>query len=125
VAEHVARSFDEAAGMIEGQPHHFPKMPGFVRPVFRTLVFNRTVRSGRFPKARTFKAFDPAEGPPTPAAARDRLRAAHERFADACAACARGDGRMTSSVFGAVSVADYIRFVTLHTRHHRKQIPTG
>jgi hypothetical protein len=122
VTEHVARVFDGAANMIEGRPHGFPKMPSFVRPVFRSLVLSRTVRSGKFPKARTFKPFDPLEGPETPAAARDRLMAAHDRYLAACTARAAHDGLLTSSVFGTIPVVDYMRFTTLHTRHHRKQV---
>jgi hypothetical protein len=122
VTEHVARVFDQAANMIEGKQHAFPKMPFFVKPVFRTVFFKRTVRSGKFPSARTFKAFDPAEGPETPAAARDRLTAAHARYLAACSASAGKDGQVVSSVFGAVPVTEYMRFTTMHTRHHRRQI---
>lgn len=125
VAEHVARVFDDAANMIEGKKHGFPKMPFFVRPVFRTVFFNKTVKSGAFPTAKTFRPFDPVEGPETPAAARDRVVAAHERYMTACSAVADRDGTITSSVFGAIPVADYMRFTTLHTRHHQKQIPTA
>ena len=125
VTEHVARVFDDAANMLEGKPHGFPKMPFFVRPIFRTVFFAKTVKSGTFPTAKTFRPFDPVEGPATQAAARARLVAAHDRYLAACSACAQKDGKVISSVFGAVSVADYIRFTTLHTRHHRKQIPTA
>ena len=125
VAEHVARVFDDAANMLEGKPHGFPKMPFFVRPIFRMVFFAKTVRSGNFPTAKTFRPFDPVEGPDTPAAARDRLTAAHDRYLAACSACAQKDGKVLSSVFGAVPVTDYMRFTTLHTRHHLKQIPTA
>jgi DinB superfamily len=125
VTEHVARVFDDAAKMIEGKPNGFPTMPFFVRPIFRTVFFNRTVKSGTFPTARTFKPFDPIEGPDTPVAARQRLAAAHDRYLNACSACAGKDGKVASSVFGAVSVTDYMRFTTMHTRHHRTQIPTA
>jgi hypothetical protein len=124
VTEHIARVFDDVANMIEGKPHGFPKMPFFVKPIFAVLV-RRTVKSGNFPKARTFKPFDPIDGPETPAAARDRVVAAHERYLTACSASAERDGTVTSSVFGTVPVADYMRFTTMHTRHHRKQIPTA
>ena len=125
VAEHVALVFDDAANMIEGKPHGFPKMPFFVKPIFRNVFFNKTIKSGSFPTARTFRPFEPLEGPDTPAAARGRVVAAHDRYLTACSAAAERDGTVTSSVFGAVSVADYMRFTTMHTRHHRKQIPTA
>lgn len=124
VTEHVARTFDQAADMIEGRPHGFPKMPSLLRPIFRAIVLNRVLRSGTFPKARTFKAFDPPEGPESPAAARERLETSLDRFLAVCQARAREDGSCVSSVFGRVPVGDYLRFTTLHTRHHQKQIPT-
>lgn len=125
VAEHVARVFDDATNMIEGRPHGFPKMPFFVRPIFRTLFFNPTLKKNTFPTAKTFKAFDPIEGPATPAAARERLIAAHERYLATCKARAEQDGTVTSTVFGTVPVGHYMRFATMHTRHHQKQIPTA
>jgi hypothetical protein len=125
VTEHVARTFDEAANLVGGRPAKFPSMPFFVRPIFRGVFFNKAVRTGVFPSAKTFKAFNPESGPDDPAAARERLVAAHQKYQDECAACAASDGTVNSSVFGAVSVADYMRFTTMHTRHHQKQIPTA
>ena len=29
---------------------------------------------------------------------------------------------MRTTIFGAVAVADYVRFMELHTRHHGKQM---
>lgn len=100
-------------------------MPFFLRPIFRSVFFNKTLRKGVFPTAKTFKAFHPEGGPDSPAAARERLEAAHQRYQDECATCAAREGIVKSSVFGAVSLADYMRFTTLHTRHHQKQIPTA
>ena len=125
VTEHIARVYEDAANMIEGRPHGFPKMPRFVRPVARRFLLQRTIRSGNFPKAKTFKPFDPIDGPESPAAARQRLVAAHERYERACAECSASDGTITSSVFGRVPVGDYMRFNTMHTRHHVKQISTN
>jgi hypothetical protein len=111
--------------MTEGKAHGFPKMPFFVKPIFRNVFFNKTVKSVNFPTAKTFRPFDPSDGPNPPAAARDRMVAAHERHLAACSVCAQKDRKVISSVFGAVPVADYVRFTTSHTRHHRKQIPTA
>jgi hypothetical protein len=30
---------------------------------------------------------------------------------------------MRTTIFGAVAVEDYVRFMELHTRHHGKQMP--
>ena len=125
VTEHVAIVLEEAAHLVDQRPAKFPNFPFFLRPILRGMVFKKAVKTGDFPKAKTFKAFDPPSGPETPAAARERLDSAHQKFQEACTACAHAEGMVKSSVFGAVSLSDYIRFTALHTRHHAKQIPTA
>jgi hypothetical protein len=125
VVEHVARSIDESANLISGAPSKFPTLPFFVRPIARTLLFNRVLRTGAFPKAKTNKAMDPESGPPTPADARRRLEDALARFDRECRACAQAGRTVASGAFGRVGVADYARFIELHTRHHCKQMPAS
>jgi hypothetical protein len=122
IVEHVARSLDESANMAAGRPSKFPKLPGVVHPIVRGLLFKRVLRKTAFPKAKTNKAMDPASGPATPGEGRVRLEAAHQKFAEACRQTASRDGRMRTTIFGAVPVEDYVRFMELHTRHHLKQI---
>jgi hypothetical protein len=90
-------------------------------------MFNRAVKTGTFPKAKTNKAMDPARsavsGPATTAEARARLDAALATFEEACRARAAAGGKVPSGAFGKVSVEDYARFTELHTRHHTHQIP--
>ena len=123
LVEHVARSLDESANLVSGAPSKFPSLPFFLRPVARGLLFNRVLRKSAFPKAKTNKAMDPASGPATPAEARVRLEGALARFDRECRACADTGGAVASGTFGTVSVADYARFIELHTRHHCKQMP--
>lgn len=123
IVEHVARSLDESANVVSGAPSKFPRLPFFLRPVVRGVLFNRVLRNSAFPKARTNKAMNPASGPATPADARVRLEAALERFDRECRACANAGGVVPSATFGRISVADYARFIELHTRHHYKQMP--
>ena len=125
VVEHVARSMDESANMVSGAPAKFPNLPFFLRPVARGFLFNRVLRTNAFPKARTNKAMDPASGPATPAEARVRLEGALARFDRECRACADTGGAVASGTFGTVSVADYARFIELHTRHHCRQMPAA
>jgi DinB superfamily len=125
IVEHVARSLDESANMVAGAPSKFPNLPFFMRPVARTLLFNRVLRNNAFPRARTNKALNPASGPGTPAEARARLEAALDRFDRECRACANRGGGVASGAFGQVSVTDYARFIELHTRHHCGQMPTA
>lgn len=123
VVEHVARALEESANVVAGTPSKFPTFPVFLRPLVRALFFNRVLKNQAFPKARTTKAFDPANGPSTPADARVRLEAAVARFEQTCRALAASDRNVSSTLFGSVSVEDFARFQEIHTRHHRKQIP--
>jgi hypothetical protein len=123
VVEHVARALEESANVVAGTPSKFPTFPTMLRPIVRGLFFNRVLRKGRFPKAKTTKALDPATGPATPAEARRRLEGALAQFDQACRTRAASGPIITSTLFGAVSVEDYAKFQELHTRHHRAQLP--
>jgi hypothetical protein len=125
IVEHVARALDESANVVAGEPSKFPTLPTFVRPIVRDLVFNRVVKKGTFPRARTTKAFNPTAGPATPAEARRRVEAAFVRFDEECRRRAAAGRKVDSGVFGTVTVEDYVRFQELHTRHHCKQMPVS
>jgi hypothetical protein len=123
IVEHVARSLEEASNVVSGMPSKFLHLPLFLRPLVRVLFFNRVVRRGGFLKSKTTKALNPAAGPVTPVDGRARLEAALARFERECRTCSEAGRPVTSSAFGTVPLADYARFVELHTRHHRKQMP--
>jgi hypothetical protein len=122
IVEHVARSLEESANMAAGRPSKFPKLPAVAHPVIRGLLFKRVLRNGAFPKAKTNKAMNPVSGPATPAEGRARLETAHDKFEAVCRQLAAQGLRMRTTVFGVVPVADYVRFMELHTRHHGKQL---
>jgi len=122
LVEHVARSLEESANEVRGLRSKFPRLPFFLRPVARTLLFNRVLRSGVFPRARTSKPFNPIEGPATPADAQRRLDQAVGAFIEACRERGAGDQQIRSTVFGVVTVDDYARFQECHTRHHTRQL---
>ncbi len=123
IVEHVARTLEESANLFAGKPAKFPNFPAPLRPVIRGVLFNRVVRSGRFPNARTNKPMNPLSGPATVEEGRVRLQQAQEMFERECLACAANGDRTTSATFGQISTADYVRFIELHTRHHRMQMP--
>lgn len=123
LVEHVARSLDAGANTFAGRPSGFPALPFFLRPVVRGLLFNRVLKKGGFPKAKTNKAMDPESGPETPEAGEARLRSALEDFERECRSCAEKGSQMASPTFGTIDVEDYVRFMELHTRHHLKQMP--
>ena len=122
VVEHVARSLEEAARDMAGQRSRLPNLPTPLRFVARKLLFERVLARVAFPRAKTNKAMDPETGPESPAAAGLRLEAAWRTFAGACETVSAGGGPAASRVFGAVPLADYVRFQEIHTRHHRAQM---
>ena len=125
VTEHIARSLEESAHVAAGRPSRFPTFPSLVRPLMRVLFFNRVLSTQAFPKAKTNPPFDPESGPSSPDDATRRVTEAAELFETECRAC-HGRGEVVrSTVFGNVSVMDYMKFQELHTRHHTKQIPSG
>ncbi len=122
LVEHVARSLEESANEVRGLRSKFPRLPFFLRPVARTLLFNRVLRKGMFPRARTSRPFNPIEGPATLADAQRRLDQAVGAFIEACRECSAGNQQVKSTVFGVVAVDDYARFQECHTRHHTRQL---
>jgi hypothetical protein len=121
VVEHVARGLEEGSNIVSGAPS-IPFPPAFLRPLAR-LLFNRTLKKGVFPNGfKALKALDPTSGPATPAEARVRLEGAFAKFDQACRQRA-ASGQQVMTAFGLVSVEDLVRFDTIHTRHHCKQIP--
>lgn len=122
IVEHVARVLEESANVVAGRPSKFPKLPSVLHPVARRLLFERVLRKSVFPKGKTNRAMNPASGPATPADARVRLEGAQGKFSAACREVASRGGVIRSSVFGAVGIEDYVRFMELHTRHHIKQM---
>ncbi|MQA92588.1 MAG: DUF1569 domain-containing protein [Gemmatimonas sp.] len=126
LTEHVARSLDESTNVVAGRPTKFPTLPAFVRPITRGLLFKRVLKQGTFPKARTNKAMNPETGPATPEEARLRLETACSAFERECLAHAQRMDRLQTGIFGEVSIADFVRFTEIHTRHHNKQMqPPG
>jgi hypothetical protein len=122
IVEHVAMTLEESAKVATGQPSKFPRLPAIVRPLVRAVFFNRILKKGAFPKAKTNPAMNPPAGPATPAAGRVRLERAHAEFESVCRRLAAEGARVPHTIFGAIAVEDYVRFLELHTRHHSRQI---
>jgi hypothetical protein len=119
IVEHVAMALEESGKNIRGEPSAFPSFPKLVRPVIRTLFFNRILKKNKFIKGKTNKAMNPNAGPRTPAEGRERLKRAHNVFERACL---EHGVRFEHGIFGNIATADYARFQALHTLHHTRQI---
>jgi hypothetical protein len=122
VAEHVARSLEEAANDIEGKETRMLSLPFFLHPLSR-ILFNRVIRTGNFGKAKTNPAMNPDKGSDTPEEAARRLEEALSRLASTAHRHARISESTKSVVFGRVPLKDYIQFQAMHVAHHQKQLP--
>jgi|SRR4051812_11831466 hypothetical protein len=122
IVEHIARSLDATVALANGQPSTFPKLPAIAHPVLR-IVFRRLLTAKSWPKGKTTRAMNPEAGPPTPADGRTRLHAAHARYEAACRELAARGVPIRTPMFGAVPVADFVRFMEQHMRHHGRQLP--
>ena len=123
VVEHVAMALEESAKALHGRPTRFPKFPAFLRPLVRAGFFQPVLKKGKFGKAKTNRAMDPAVGPATPAEGRVRLEQAMRAYEEACRDCSRTSPTFNHTIFGTITVVDYARFQAMHTRHHRRQLP--
>ncbi|MEO8580151.1 MAG: DUF1569 domain-containing protein [Gemmatimonadales bacterium] len=123
VAEHVARIMEESAKVAAGSPSKFPTIPIFLRPVVRLIVFRRIIRRKSFLKMKALEPFQPEMGVGSPSEAMTRLQATLAQFDSACRAREATGRKVDSTIFGAVSVADFARFQELHVRHHLQQLP--
>jgi hypothetical protein len=123
LVEHVALSLEASALDMRGERSTLPQLPGIVRPLARVFLFNRVLQREAFPKAKTNKAMNPAQGPGSVAEGQARLDAAWKTFSDAALAAGLGSFEAESRVFGRVHLRDYVRFQLLHARHHRLQLP--
>jgi hypothetical protein len=122
VVEHVSLTLEQGAAVVSGQPSKFPSFPALLRPLARTLYYNRVLRKGAFPPSRTTAALEPSLGAATPDEGALRLKAAARLFNQACRERAARSHDIIHPVFGTVSVESYARFQVLHTRHHRAQL---
>jgi len=121
VLEHVALIMEESANVVAGARSKFPTIPRALRPVARLLVFKRILRRGAFLRMKAIEAFKPPVGA-TPAAGRVRVERALARFDESSRARAAAGGKVASTIFGPVSVSDFVRFQELHVRHHHEQL---
>lgn len=124
IVDHIAVTTEVALKAINGDPS-MGSIPKFLRFLPRKLGFDPVIKKGRFPeKQRGPAVFAPSTGHPSYDVSVERLNKAiaaletHVR-----GLMAQNQHSFEHSFFGRVSIADYIRFGTLHTQHHERQLP--
>jgi hypothetical protein len=124
IVDHIAVTTEVALKAINGDPS-MGSIPKFLRFIPRKLGFDPTIRKGRFPeKQRGPAIFAPSTGHPAYEASAAKLERAmvaletHVRNL-----MAENKHSFEHTFFGRVSIADYVRFGTLHIEHHERQLP--
>jgi hypothetical protein len=123
IVDHVAVTTEAALRAIKGDTS-MGSIPRFLRVIPRALGFTPTLRKGKFPeKQRGPAVFAPSRGHPAFDASAARLERALSALESHVRELAKaGTQEFEHSIFGRVSVVDYIRFGALHTEHHERQL---
>ena len=122
VTEHVTLAYERTREML-----HSPSpagIPFFLRPLIRFLYVRPILKSGRFPKSgKAPRPFRPSGTPTSSEALCARLRTAADGIeADVEQLASLGEKAFDHPVFGSVKLPDCLRFLALHTTHHRRQL---
>jgi hypothetical protein len=124
VTEHVALAYEQNRRMLLGS-FTGPAQPRFKQVLGRWLFLPQMFKRGDFGKG-PFRAPDFLQPSGSPAPSRDllaRLEAAvSDLETDLTAASAAGRTHLDHAIFGRLPLADLIRFVMVHTQHHRPQL---
>lgn len=125
IAEHLRLTYAVIGGELEGGQGIRIRVRAWRRLWLRLRYLPQILRSGQLPaRARAPRESRPGDGPFDRAATLAALADAASMFEDALAA-RWGYSRavLTHHVFGRMPVKKGIRFLTVHTNHHTRQLP--
>lgn len=125
VTEHVTLAYEATRGILRGPASG--GVPRLLRPLIRQFYVRPILRSGRFPpNGKAPRQFRPSGSPVPPEALCARLEDAARGFeAELERLASEGKQAVEHPVFGRVELPDALRFLALHTAHHRQQLPGG
>ena len=125
LTEHLCLTYDGVLKELGGGPGVRVRVTGFKLLVIRWLVMPRFLGKGFVPPGvRAPREVVPTHPNPDRAAALTRFRNRALEFEQAIAPrLADRKGRVTHPFFGQLTMAQGLRFVEVHLRHHTKQLP--
>jgi hypothetical protein len=127
VTEHVALTYEQSRRMLLGT-FTGPVEPWFRQVLARWLFLRPMFKRGDYGKGAALAPdFIAPSGSPAPTAdLLARLEAAvRDLETDLTAASNGGRMHLDHPIFGRLGLADLLRFVMLHTQHHRPQLSPG
>jgi hypothetical protein len=124
VTEHVALAYEQSDRMLHGT-FTGPAKPWYQQLLARRLGLPPLLKRGDFGKG-PFQAPDflrPSASPPSSAALLARMEAAAHDLEGTLAAASDGRGvSVDHPIFGRIPLSDLMRFLVVHTNHHRPQL---
>lgn len=125
VAEHIALTYATLVKELAGTGGMRSRLPLWKRTMLRWRFLPQILSEGRFPKgARAPREIRPPDEPRAQESVLEALSTDAHRFEDGLAqARAEGGGRLTHPYFGRLRPDDMLRLITVHTEHHRRQLP--
>lgn len=124
IAEHLRLSYVALGSEAEGGQGLRIRTSSWIQPWLRWRYLRQILRTGHLPAgARSPREARPGAGPFDRAATLAALAEAASAFEDAIAR--RWDGNdavLTHHIFGHMPIRKGLRFVTVHTEHHTRQL---
>ena len=122
IAEHLAIVYEYNRKVVTGTAGR--GAPGFLRPLARWFIVDRTLQAGRFTrKGRAPGIFRPSPAPPGAPEVLARLTKAVKGL-ESDIRSGHPDARHTVAhpFFGTLPTIDFLRLPAIHARHHRSQL---
>ena len=125
IAEHLRLAYTVFSSELEGGQGLRIRVTGWKQVLVRMRYLGKILRSGRLPAgARSPREARPGDGPFDRSLTLAAIASAASRFEEALAErWDNANARLTHHVFGGMSPKKAIRFVTVHTEHHTRQLP--
>lgn len=128
VVEHLCLTYETLRAELGGAPGMALRTRGWQRLLLRFTLRPRLLAGGRFPRGvRAPREIRPGELPPEREEGLARFRRCADDFRAAVevAHAGRPGVRLTHAYFGALPLAEAVRFSAVHVRHHRGQLLAG
>ncbi len=126
ITEHVALSYEVSRGILQGS-FKGTRVPRLFRPLIGTFFLQPVLQRGEFGRpAKAPKPLRPTGTHTGLEALTSRLQASADSFEAYVATAARaGKTSVDHPLFGRLPLDEFLRLQTIHTHHHRKQLPSA